>query len=305
MSTENNSISVDFQSWFIPIDILSTICCIISVILALVFLFVIIADKTYHRVSMLLVTNSCLAELIVAIYVLVAASFKLNNDLKQIYFYDSFCILMTCIGYISVGIQNYSYLLQAIYRYILVAYPVRLSYISFKFQAFLISLTWICCIIYSIPLMLTGQIKYLPNEQLCQMPLEFSFITIFNALYIYIIPMSSIVLIYIKMVWYVREMSKHVTPVNRLFHAKRELRMVRRRISLIFIVIAFGLPYQVFIFMSFANRAPKYPFRIAFTFIDVSLIFILIALLQITEPLKTSLMKRINGRPTNTIGAVS
>ncbi|CAF4124960.1 unnamed protein product [Rotaria sp. Silwood2] len=67
-------------------------------------------------------------------------------------------------------------------------------------------------------------------------------------------------------------MSKHVTPVNRLFHAQRELRMIRRIVSLVFILVALGFPYQTFIIMSFFNSAPKYHFRLAFTCINVSLI---------------------------------
>ncbi|CAF4564231.1 unnamed protein product [Rotaria sp. Silwood1] len=251
MTLENNSTTANVQSWFIPIDILNNLCTAIAVLLALVFLFIIIFHKLYHNVPMLLVSNSCLAELI----------------------FESDLLAMGYISYLSVGIQNYSYLLQAIYRYILIVYPSRLFYQSAKFQTFLISITWICCIIYPIPLVFTGQIN--------------------------------IILIYLKMVQYVQEMSKKVTPVNRLFHARRDLRMIRRIVSLVFILIALGFPYQTFIIMSFFNSAPKYHFRIAFMFIDVSLVFVLIALLEITEPLKTSLMKKINGRPINVIRTVT
>ncbi|CAF3197359.1 unnamed protein product [Rotaria sp. Silwood2] len=293
MILQNNSTTVNVQSWFIPINILNIICCIIAVILALIFLLVIIFDKICQTVGMILLTNSCLAELIFGSDLLAMVLFTLYTDFKQIYFYDSFCLLLGYISYMSVGIQNYSYLLQAIYRYILIVYPSRLFYQSVRFQIFLISLTWICCIIYPIPLVFTGQIKYLVDDQICQMPLQLSFLTIFNAFYIYLFPMLSIILIYLKMVQYVHKMSKHVTPVNRLFHAQRELRMIRRIVSLVFILVALGFPYQTFIIMSFFNSAPKYHFRLAFTCINVSLVFVLIALLEITEPLKTSLIKRL------------
>ncbi|CAF1105105.1 unnamed protein product [Rotaria sordida] len=305
MIPENTSTTVDFQSWFIPIDMLNMICSVIAIILALVFLLVLILDKLYHSVAMILVVNSCLAEFIFGFYLFAVTIFTFRNDLKQIYFYDAFCLLMGYIGYVAVAIQNYSYLLQAIYRYILIVYPSRLFYQSVKFQTFLIALIWICCIIYPIPLVFTGQIKYLVNDQICQIPLQLSFLTIFCAFYFYLFPILSIVLIYVKMVRYVHEMSKHVTPVNRLFHAQRELRMIRRVVSLIFILVTLGFPYAIFVFMSFFNRTPKYHFRIAFTFINLSLVFVLIALLEITEPLKTSLMKRINGRPTNVVQIVT
>ena len=91
-------------------------------------------------------------------------------------------------------------------------------------------------------------------------------------------------------------MSKQVTPVNKLFRAQRELRMIRRIISVVLILVALGVPYAMFFFMSFFNRAPKYHFRIAYLFVDASLALVMVALFQVTEPLKASVMKRINER---------
>jgi hypothetical protein len=48
--------------------------------------------------------------------------------------------------------------------------------------------------------------------------------------------------------------------------------------------------------MSFFNSAPKYYFRIAFIFVDVLFIWVMIAIFQFTDPLKASLKKIINGR---------
>ncbi len=77
-------------------------------------------------------------------------------------------------------------------------------------------------------------------------------------------------LIYSKMVRYVQEMSKPVTLANTLFHARRELRMIQRIVSLVIILLAVSLHYSMFILMSVFNRAPKYHFRIAYIFVDAS-----------------------------------
>jgi hypothetical protein len=200
--------------------------------------------------------------------------------------------------YMSIGIQSYSYLLQSIYRYIAVVYPSRLFYQSTRFQGLLICFTWICGIIYPIPLLLTNQITYDVDDQICQMPFHLSFLIIFDTCYLYLIPVGSIILIYFRMIRYVQEMSKRVTPANTLFRAQRELRMVNRIVLVVFILLTLGIPYSTFILMSFFNSAPKYHFRIAYIFADASLTVIMIVLFQITEPLKTSVMKRINKRPT-------
>lgn len=154
---------------------------------------------------------------------------------------------------------------------------------------------------YPLILLLTGQIEYLPYDQICQMPFRFSSITIINAVYIYYIPMPGIIIIYLKMVRYVQEMNKHVTPANQLSRAKRELTMVKRILSLVFLLVCLGFPYAVFICISFFTEPPKYSFRIAYSFISVSLALVLIALFQITEPLKASVLNRIRTRDVNVI----
>ncbi|CAF1496520.1 unnamed protein product [Rotaria sordida] len=109
-------------------------------------------------------------------------------------------------------------------------------------------------------------------------------------------------LIYLKLVRYVKEMSKRVTPINVLDREEKELRMVQRTVILVIMLLAFGIPYTIIICMSFFTNPPKYHSRIAFVFIDVSLVFVLIALFKFTDPLRTSLMRRVNGR-TNTVVA--
>jgi len=119
------------------------------------------------------------------------------------------------------------------------------------------------------------------------------------------VPVGSIVLIYFRMVRYVKLTSKRAAPGNTLSRAQRELKMIRRKIRLISILLSAGLPYTIFIFMSFFNSAPKYSFRIAYVFIDVSLLFVIIVLFQNTDPVKTSLMKIINWRPNAIVAAAT
>jgi ABC-type glycerol-3-phosphate transport system permease component len=119
------------------------------------------------------------------------------------------------------------------------------------------------------------------------------------------IPVGSLGLIYFRMVRYIKQMSKRVTPANTLSRAERELKMIVRIIRLVLILLSMGLPFTIFMFMSFFNSTPKYSFRIGYIFMDVSLIFIIIALFQNTDPVKTSLKKKINWRPNEIIAIVT
>jgi hypothetical protein len=102
--------------------------------------------------------------------------------------------------------------------------------------------------------------------------------------------------IYLKLVRYVHRISRRVTLVNILSRAERDLKMVQRIVIIVTILITLGFPYALFVFISFFISPPKYHFRIAYIFVDVSLAFMMIALFQFTDSLKTSIMKRINGQ---------
>lgn len=98
-------------------------------------------------------------------------------------------------------------------------------------------------------------------------------------------------------------MTQHVTPVTTLNRAKRELKMLRRTMILVSILIIYCLPYATFIFCSLFVQLPKYHFRISYLFIDTSHLFVMIALFQFTDPLKTS-MKNLLRKQINQAGTL-
>ncbi|CAF1561095.1 unnamed protein product [Didymodactylos carnosus] len=121
----------------------------------------------------------------------------------------------------------------------------------------------------------------------------------------YLIPNSMIIFIYFKLVGYVRQAGKRATPANILSRAQRQLKMLRRTVILVSILLTFGLPYFLFILMSFFINIYKYHFRISYLFATVALPLMMIALLQFTDPLKASLNKLINKRPNMIMAAVA
>ncbi len=74
---------------------------------------------------MMLVANSCLISLIDACVCLSLSIFTLTNDLKQIVYQDSLCVFRGYMGATLGAVGFYSYLLQAVYRYIIVIHPKR------------------------------------------------------------------------------------------------------------------------------------------------------------------------------------
>ncbi|CAF1013516.1 unnamed protein product [Rotaria sp. Silwood1] len=281
------------------------VCISLTIILGILFLCIIILDKTCHTVSMMITANTCLSAIVAGCSLLSMCIFTLENDIKQISYEDSLCILRGYFCYASCAVFDYSFLLQSIYRYITVVYPLRLFWQSAKFQALLICSTWIFSYVFPAAFMFTNEFIYNVDNQICQLPLRLSFSIIYATHCIYVIPVSLIMFIYLKLVRYVKEMSKRVTPANILARAKRELRMVQRTVILVTILLTLGVPYTIIIFMSFFTNPPKYHFRIAFIFVDVSLAFVMIALLKFTDPLRMSLMKRVNGRRNTVVATIT
>ncbi len=115
----NNSLMANVEPWFIPFDILAIIFLISAVTLATTFLFIIILDKTYHTVPMMLTANICLTALVCSSNTLAMSVFTLQNDLQQIQYYDSLCIVRGYLTYVTCALHNYSYLLSAIYRFMI------------------------------------------------------------------------------------------------------------------------------------------------------------------------------------------
>ncbi|CAF0736622.1 unnamed protein product [Adineta steineri] len=158
-------------------------------------------------------------------------------------------------------------------------------------------LTWMAAFIFACPYIVTNAIKYYVDDQICQLPLHLSFLEVYNVFCVYIILINSTEFIYFKLTRYVRGMNKRVILVNILLRGKKELKMVFR----IFILISVFL---IFVFMRFMTSPPKYHFRIALTLIEISLVFVMIVLFKFTDPVRTSIMKRINRRSNIVVATI-
>jgi hypothetical protein len=224
----NNSVMITIELWFIPFNIIMIMCSTLVIILATFFLFIIVLDKTCHTVTMMLIANSCLAELICGTVIFSMNVYSFQNDLNQLPYQDSLCVFRGYLSLSSCAIQNYSFLLQSIYRYTTVVYPNSLFWKSARTQILLIVLTWILAFAYPFPFIFTGEYVYDADNGLCQIPLRLSFSIVFVVFIIYVIPINMIMLIYSNLVRYVKKISKHVTSANILLRAQRELQIYTR-----------------------------------------------------------------------------
>jgi hypothetical protein len=158
MTLIQNFTKTTIESWFIPRDIIMITFNILAIILAMLFLIIIILDKTCQTVPMLLVANSCFATFIFESTMLSTTIFTLQNDLKQIEYQYSLCVFLGYFISITCAMHNYSFLLQAIYRYFLIVHPTRLFWQSKRIEILFICISWIIAIVSPMEYLFTGQI---------------------------------------------------------------------------------------------------------------------------------------------------
>jgi hypothetical protein len=292
----NNPLRTQVESWFIPLDILAIICLALSIIITTIYLVIIILDKTCHTVRMMLMANVYLTGCICGYVHLAITVFTFRNDLQQIQYQDSLCIVRGYFSYASCAVLCYSYVSSAIYQYMVIVYPTRLFWVSARVQILLICLGWILAFVFPLPVTLTGNITYNVDNQICQVPLRFSLALLYIPWFVYVIPVHLVIFIYMKLVRFVRRTNQHVTPANTLRPAQRDLTVVRRIVILVQMLILGGVPMTAFIFLSFANRAPKYHFRIGLMFLYAAILSVMIMFYQFTDSLKTSMKKFLTGQ---------
>lgn len=291
LSSNNSLLSIEF--WFIPSDVLMLICNILSVVFSLFCLLIILMDKRCHTISMLLIGNTYLTGCSFGLSLLLKSIYTFRNDLNKIEFEDSFCIYRGCLIYITATSFDFSFLLQSFYRYVSGIHPNSLHRFKIRCQLVLISGTWLFSLLFPFGFWFEARLVYNVDNQICQLPLRMSFSIIYMPICVYIIPLSLTISIYVRLLIYVRSMNDRIIPLNNQIRAKRELRMMKHVVGIISILLTLGIPYIIFILMSFFTSPPKYHFRIAFLFVDLSLPCVLIILCRFTETLKISISTKL------------
>ena len=165
---------------------------------------------------------------------------------------------------VSYGAVYHSFLLQALYRYVSVVYPAGHFWQSRRTHVYLMLFTWVFSSTHCAWFWLNGDMVYNANNQICQLPLRLTAAAVYNEMSVFFGPVAMIMFFYLKLVLYVKKMSKRVTLVNALARARRELKMIQRTVILVGMILTSGFPYAVFVHMGYFTEPPKYHYRNAY-----------------------------------------
>lgn len=229
-----------------PISYFSIVNILISsfgVLLALGFLFLLFISNgsSFTDISILLTYNTYLALLMCCISLLIFHAHTLYRTLNPLALVATpWCHISFYFGFSALCALYFSYVLQAFFRLLRIAFYRKRSVQSFRFFFIFIVIQWVLAFLVALPSLLVKQIVYIPNEYNCQIQLN-DILGFFSLmLIIYLIPTTVILSIYGYILRFIR-LSNHLRS-QRKNAAARDVVVLKRIVILSLSLIILGQP---------------------------------------------------------------
>ncbi|CAF1125966.1 unnamed protein product [Adineta steineri] len=251
----------------------------IGIIFSLIFIFIILYNRSLRTIPNILTLNSAIAILLlssdtfsIGIYVLYRdikrRQLQMEIEMKSLFL----CHLRGCIAHISFCALVYSYAIQACYRLVGTIFYHRVSYNHLRIYVYAISIQWSFAILQLLPIILGNNQIYIKHEYLCQIAIENSKAIGYICFTNYLIPLTIIMIIYYKITRSVRKKENNGAYKYNIHRVRRQVVLIQRIVILILVLLVLGGPYSIFIILEALSikRAPSYAHRIGFMFISIA-----------------------------------
>lgn len=213
----------------------------------LIFTMIIYGQRKIQDVSILLVLNTCLAAFLTSCTTCIMTSSNLfggylMNNLTFCYIWGFLYDVLECAIY-------YSYCLQSLYRLCRVVFYKKKYLISFSIYMKLCIGQWLFTFLLLLPTAFLYYIR-LPTETFCLVPYTDIHGQIYLIIALYLIPLVTIIVVYIWITTFIRNTSKVSTAIILTQQRQRNLRdlaIIKRLVLLISILIVLRFPTIIFI----------------------------------------------------------
>lgn len=214
---------------------------LVSICFSLLILLLICCLKQFHTVTYLLMCNTCLSSIFFClvhwinfIYLLFLGS---NTS-------DHSCRWRAYFGYMSIVAVIYSYLFQAISRYIFTVLSGKFRWlISWRCHWILLAINWMMMVLLPLPSVVTDDVHF-RSGFLCWVPKKALLHMIYTILLYYLIPILAILLLYFFISVHLRS---HRTSTEFRRRNNRDLRVYRKLMILLSVYILGGVPTLFYI----------------------------------------------------------
>lgn len=244
MQSTTEDTSTEMANYYPVIVPISMICILIALFLAGVILALIICIKRLHTVTHLLVCNAAIASIFYCVvqsinYIFLAFLRWETGDFS--------CRWRGYFGYMTVAAIVYSYLAQAISRFLIAILSFKYRWAaSFKTHRILLLVKWILVISLPLPALVTEDI-YHRAMSLCWVPKEYTLHLAYTIIAYYLIPTLFILAIYIYIYLRVKRRKNRVFVIKRNYTSNRDLELLFNIVILFMIYIFGALPAIIYI----------------------------------------------------------
>ncbi len=218
---------------------------LISVIMSLIIVIIVRRSKPrLHTVRHLLICNTCIASIVYCIvqtinYIILIFLPWITSNIS--------CRWRGYFGYVSISAATYSYLVQAISRLFFSVFATKYPWIiTFKVHYVLILTHWIVILIVPLSTIITHDIYFRPGL-LCWVPMEHIIHVCYTMFAFYILPIFSILIIYIYIYKRVKTAKMRAAVIRNTTNDKRDLEVLRNIVILLGIYITGGIPTLLYL----------------------------------------------------------
>ena len=258
----------------------------ILICIAVLILILLRIRPLISNVPILLTCNTYISLILVNVMMLFIYAYNLYGDLYiDISVNDSWCYLRAYLTYSGYSVLYYSCLLQAIFRLFRVKFYRKNLFQSNQFYLIAIIIQWIISFLISIYNYLHYDYNYMSLEYRCW--ISFSNIRglTIPLIFIYFIPLFSIIIIYRYLIRYVRQ-TNNIQQRRRLSN-ERDILVLRRIVMCVIAICALGIPTTIIWFVYIISRyVIPLAYHIQGLSLALGLIFITISFIFITPQIQ-------------------
>ncbi|CAF0745894.1 unnamed protein product [Adineta steineri] len=220
----------------------------IFVFIFCIFIQIIHEDKS-NDPSTLLILNTCFSAFLTSLIVIIMISSNLFYEFLLIDL--NICYICGLLYDIFECSIYYSFCLRAFYRLVRVIYFNKRILSSYNLYKILVLTQWLLTISLILPIYFLKWYTYLPTENYCLIPYTNIFGSVYLIMFLYSIPLVTIIIIYILITHHIR--SPTIIRIQERRRNLRDLTVIKRIIICVLMLVILRFPTIIFIIAGLIN----------------------------------------------------
>ena len=269
-------------------------------------ILVVIFHRQCRTINNVMMCNIATATLVYAILQIISAGFALQSEW---FTYQPACFLRAYLYNASCTAVCVSYTVQSISRLFFTLFYKHRLLLTWRMHWFLISITYVAMMILPIPaasLQVGFGFGFEVESRFCTISTKVFSSSLLCATTAYLIPISTSIIIYLIILFYIRQSTRrvnvHVTMTHIVsatrsiqpLNLRREIKLLKNILLLVIIIVCAGLPYMSLLFWQAIQplQTPPTPFYLlVLLVITISLPIQMIVMIHMTTDIRNVILE--------------